>query len=113
MSLNTFTETRYDHVQIGGSDQMGNIITGLELIRRMNTAGESPSQEACFGLTFPLLTKADGTKMGKSAGGAIWLAAGKALHFLISLFMTGCQGHVTPLYGHMTLSMYTLARSKE
>ncbi|CAL5218529.1 g217 [Coccomyxa viridis] len=68
-------------MQIGGSDQMGNIITGLELIRRMNTAGESPSQEACFGLTFPLLTKADGTKMGKSAGGAIWLAADRLSPF--------------------------------
>ncbi len=77
-------------MQIGGSDQMGNIITGLELIRRMGSAGESPSQEACFGLTFPLLTKADGTKMGKSAGGAIWLAAGRALPHLIFLFTTHC-----------------------
>ena len=65
-------------LQIGGSDQMGNIITGLELMRRMGGAGGAPSQEACFGLTFPLLTKADGTKMGKSAGGAIWLAAGRS-----------------------------------
>ena len=62
--------------QIGGSDQMGNIFTGLDLIRRMGSAAGSMSQDACFGLTFPLLTKADGTKMGKSAGGAIWLAAG-------------------------------------
>lgn len=81
-------------VQIGGSDQMGNIITGLELIRRMNTAGESPSQESCFGLTFPLLTKADGTKMGKSAGGAIWLAAGMLLqgpvHNLLHEFDQAC-----------------------
>ena len=69
---------------------MGNIITGLELIRRMGSAGESPSQEACFGLTFPLLTKADGTKMGKSAGGAVWLAAGRALPHLIFLFTTHC-----------------------
>ena len=63
-------------MQIGGSDQMGNIITGLELIRRMNSAESASTQKASFGLTFPLLTKADGTKMGKSAGGAIWLAAG-------------------------------------
>ena len=56
---------------------MGNIITGLDLMRRMNSGVEaSASQDSCFGLTFPLLTKADGTKMGKSAGGAIWLAAG-------------------------------------
>lgn len=63
--------------QIGGSDQMGNIFTGLDLIRRMGSAAGCASQDACFGLTFPLLTKADGTKMGKSAGGAIWLAAGE------------------------------------
>ena len=56
---------------------MGNIFTGLDLIRRMGSATNGASQEACFGLTFPLLTKADGTKMGKSAGGAIWLAAGE------------------------------------
>jgi tyrosyl-tRNA synthetase len=56
---------------------MGNIITGLDLMRRMNSSAEaSARQDPCFGLTFPLLTKADGTKMGKSAGGAIWLAAG-------------------------------------
>lgn len=67
-------------MQIGGSDQMGNIITGLELIRRM---GGGASEEPCFGLTFPLLTKADGTKMGKSADGAVWLAAGEQ-RFLIS-----------------------------
>ena len=63
--------------QIGGSDQMGNIFTGLDLIRRMGSAVGCASQGACFGLTFPLLTKTDGTKMGKSAGGAIWLAAGE------------------------------------
>ena len=63
--------------QIGGSDQMGNIFTGLDLIRRMGSAAGCASQDTCFGLTFPLLTKADGTKMGKSAGGAIWLAAGE------------------------------------
>lgn len=56
---------------------MGNIITGLELIRRM---GGGAQEAACFGLTFPLLTKADGTKMGKSADGAVWLAAGAPHH---------------------------------
>ncbi len=59
---------------------MGNIITGLELIRRM---GGGAPEEPCFGLTFPLLTKADGTKMGKSADGAVWLAAGEQ-RFLLS-----------------------------
>ncbi len=53
-------------LQMGGSDQWGNIVNGIDLTRRIN-------QNAVFGLTTPLLTKADGTKMGKSAGGAIWL----------------------------------------
>jgi tyrosyl-tRNA synthetase len=60
--------------QIGGSDQMGNVVTGLDLIRRLAGGGGAP----CFGLTFPLLTKADGTKMGKSASGAVWLSPGAA-----------------------------------
>lgn len=54
-------------LEIGGSDQWGNITAGLELIRR--TGHEEPA----FGLTFPLITKSDGTKFGKSSGGAIWL----------------------------------------
>lgn len=55
-------------LQMGGSDQWGNIVNGIDLTRRMQ-GGE------VFGLTSPLLTKADGTKMGKTAGGAIWLNA--------------------------------------
>lgn len=55
-------------MQIGGSDQWGNITTGLEFIRKM--AGEDAK---AFGLTIPLVTKADGTKFGKTEGGAIWL----------------------------------------
>ena len=53
-------------LQMGGSDQWGNIVNGIELARR--TDGRE-----VFGLTSPLLTKADGTKMGKSASGAVWL----------------------------------------
>ena len=55
-------------VQMGGSDQWGNITTGAELIRRMD-GGEA------FAITTPLLTKADGSKFGKSEGGNIWLDA--------------------------------------
>ena len=55
-------------LQIGGQDQWGNITAGLELIRK--TQGEGAK---AFGFTWPLLTKADGTKFGKSAGGAVWL----------------------------------------
>ncbi|GIX14371.1 MAG: hypothetical protein KatS3mg118_2330 [Paracoccaceae bacterium] len=55
-------------LQMGGSDQWGNIVNGVELNRRVDGA-------QVFGLTSPLLTKADGTKMGKTAGGAVWLNA--------------------------------------
>ncbi|WP_338750709.1 tyrosine--tRNA ligase [Bacillus sp. FJAT-52991] len=55
-------------MQIGGSDQWGNITTGLEMIRKMK-----PEAEKAFGMTIPLVTKADGTKFGKTESGAIWL----------------------------------------
>lgn len=55
-------------LQMGGSDQLGNIINGMELTRRI-------SDERVFGLTSPLLTTSDGKKMGKSQDGAIWLNA--------------------------------------
>jgi tyrosyl-tRNA synthetase len=55
-------------LQIGGSDQWGNIVEGSDLIRRL---GKGPA----YGLTFPLLTRSDGKKFGKSESGAIWLAA--------------------------------------
>lgn len=58
-------------LQIGGSDQWGNITSGLELIRRSNADAKA------YGLTIPLVTKADGTKFGKTEGGAIWLDAEK------------------------------------
>jgi len=53
-------------LQMGGSDQWGNIVMGIELIRRMDSA-------EAFGLTTPLLTTASGAKMGKTAAGAVWL----------------------------------------
>ncbi|MFB4163046.1 tyrosine--tRNA ligase [Alteribacillus sp. JSM 102045] len=59
-------------LQIGGSDQWGNITAGLELIRRMK-GGEEGEQPDAYGFTIPLVTKADGTKFGKTEGGAIWL----------------------------------------
>ncbi|WP_240374596.1 tyrosine--tRNA ligase [Bacillus piscicola] len=59
-------------LQIGGSDQWGNITGGLELIRRMSGGVEGEPPRA-FGFTIPLVTKADGTKFGKTEGGAIWL----------------------------------------
>ncbi|MGD9240890.1 MAG: tyrosine--tRNA ligase [Desulfobacterales bacterium] len=57
-------------IQMGGSDQWGNIVAGVELIRRVN-------QAAAFGITFPLITTSGGEKMGKTAMGAVWLDAEK------------------------------------
>ena len=59
-------------LQLGGSDQWGNIVTGTELIRRKIFANEGLEAEA-FALTCPLITKVDGSKFGKSEGGNIWL----------------------------------------
>lgn len=59
-------------LQMGGSDQWGNITTGTELIRRMNGDGAK-----AYAMTCPLITKADGSKFGKSEGGNIWLDADK------------------------------------
>ncbi|MDA3784193.1 tyrosine--tRNA ligase [Lactobacillus delbrueckii] len=55
-------------MQIGGADQWGNITAGIDLIHRLEGA-----DRPAFGLTIPLMLKADGTKFGKSAGGAVWL----------------------------------------
>ncbi|MBP0726390.1 tyrosine--tRNA ligase [Bacillus sp. RG28] len=65
-----FLKLYQDHnckLQIGGSDQWGNITSGLELIRK------TEENSKAFGLTVPLVTKADGTKFGKTEGGAVWL----------------------------------------
>jgi len=59
-------------LQLGGSDQWGNITTGTELVRRMNGEGAK-----AYAMTCPLITKADGSKFGKSEGGNVWLTADK------------------------------------
>jgi tyrosyl-tRNA synthetase len=61
-------------LQMGGSDQWGNIVNGVDLARRMDGA-------EVYGLTTPLLTKADGSKMGKSVDGAVWLHEDQLPHF--------------------------------
>jgi tyrosyl-tRNA synthetase len=60
-------QTQNCKLQIGGSDQWGNITAGLELIRKTEEDAKA------YGLTLPLVTKADGTKFGKTEGGAVWL----------------------------------------
>ena len=55
-------------IQMGGSDQWGNIVAGIDLVRKVE-------QAAAFGITFPLITTSSGAKMGKTAAGAVWLDA--------------------------------------
>ena len=66
-------------LQMGGSDQWGNIVTGTELIRRKGNASDDVADGANkgFAMTAPLITKADGSKFGKSEGGNVWLDAEK------------------------------------
>ncbi|WP_420347281.1 tyrosine--tRNA ligase [Pelagibius sp.] len=61
-------------LQMGGSDQWGNIVNGVELGRRID-------QRALFGLTTPLITTASGAKMGKTAAGAVWLNENRLSHY--------------------------------
>ncbi|MFD2446421.1 tyrosine--tRNA ligase [Bacillus sp. CGMCC 1.16607] len=72
MDFKHLYENHQCKLQIGGSDQWGNITTGLELIRKM-----MPEGSKAFGMTIPLVTKADGTKFGKSESGSVWLDAEK------------------------------------
>jgi len=66
-------------IQVGGSDQWGNIVGGIDLSRRQN-------QAQVFGMTVPLVTKADGTKFGKTESGAIWLDPTKTSQYAFYQF---------------------------
>lgn len=82
-------KTRGCRLQMGGSDQWGNITAGIELIRRMRAhqgLSENPQSEV-FGLTHPLVMKADGTKFGKSEKGNIWLSADKTSPYRLYQFL--------------------------
>lgn len=68
-------------MQIGGQDQWGNITSGLELIRKIHGADAE-----AYGVTVPLFTKSDGTKFGKTEGGAIWLDAKKTTPYAFYQF---------------------------
>lgn len=69
-------------MQIGGQDQWGNITSGLELIRK-----KCGADTKCYGLTMPLITKADGTKFGKSESGTVWLDAEKTSPYELYQFL--------------------------
>lgn len=60
-------------IQVGGNDQYGNIVAGIDLISRMRKAEESDNKDEVFGITVPLLTTSNGVKFGKSAGNAIFI----------------------------------------
>jgi tyrosyl-tRNA synthetase len=59
-------------VQIGGSDQWGNILSGVDLISKLGESGQT-SRDRAFGITTPLLTTSSGSKISKSSGNAVWL----------------------------------------
>jgi tyrosyl-tRNA synthetase len=78
-------------LQIGGSDQWGNITMGIELIRKVRQ-GES------FGLTTPLVLKADGTKFGKTESGAVWLDAGRTSPYQLYQFFLRTEDAMVGTY---------------
>ncbi len=83
-------------LQIGGSDQWGNITGGIELVRK--TCGKE-----VFGLTFPLLLKSDGTKFGKSEAGAVWLSEERCSAYeFYQYFMRVTDADVFPLLRKIT-----------
>ena len=73
-------------LQLGGQDQWGNITSGLELIRKKHGA-----DVACYGLTMPLITKADGTKFGKSETGTVWLDKNKTSSYEMYQFLVNSE----------------------
>jgi tyrosyl-tRNA synthetase len=89
-------------LQMGGSDQWGNITTGTELIRR-KAAGEA------FALTCPLITKADGGKFGKTEQGNIWLDPEKTSPYQFYQFWLNCSDDDTKKY----IRIFTLLSEKE
>lgn len=73
-------------LQLGGQDQWGNITSGLELIRKKHGADAE-----CYGLTMPLITKADGTKFGKSEKGTVWLDKNKTSAYEMYQFLVNTE----------------------
>jgi len=96
----------YEHknckLQMGGSDQWGNILTGAELIRRKN-GGEA------FALTCPLITKADGGKFGKTEQGNVWLDPAKTTPYKFYQFWLNCSDEDTSKY----IRIFSILSKKE
>jgi tyrosyl-tRNA synthetase len=89
-------------LQIGGSDQWGNITAGTDLIRKKLGA-------TAWGLTFPLITKADGTKFGKTEDGAVWLDPKKTSPYRFYQFFINTEDSMVPAY----LRKFTLLPTDE
>jgi tyrosyl-tRNA synthetase len=89
-------------LQIGGSDQWGNITAGTDLIRRKLGV-------AAWGLTFPLITKADGTKFGKTEDGAVWLDPSKTSPYRFYQYFINTEDSMVPAY----LRKFTLLPRQE
>jgi len=89
-------------LQIGGSDQWGNIVSGMDLVRRH-------LKQPAFAMTLPLVTKSDGTKFGKSAGGAIWLDAQKTSPYSFYQFWLNAADADTDTY----LKLFTFLSQEE
>lgn len=84
-------------LQIGGSDQWGNIVSGVDLVRRV-------LQRRAYALTHPLVTRQDGTKFGKSATGAVWLDADRTSPYAFHQFwLNSADADVLPLLRRFTL----------
>lgn len=79
-------ETYNCTLQLGGQDQWGNITSGLELIRKKHGTDVN-----CFGMTMPLITKADGTKFGKSESGTVWLDKDKTSPYEMYQFLVNSE----------------------
>lgn len=98
MDFKHLYENKNCKLQIGGSDQWGNITSGLELIRKTNS-----NEVKVIGFTMPLVTKADGTKFGKTAGGAVWLDAKKTTPYeMYQFFLNTADSDVVKLLKYFT-----------
>jgi len=85
-------------MQLGGSDQWGNMVAGVELIRRVGVAGATSAdvdRDTAYCLTYPLLTTSDGKKMGKTERGAVWLAPSRFSAFDYYQFWVNCDDRDT------------------
>ena len=98
----TLYRTKGCKLQMGGSDQWGNITTGTEMIRRME-GGEA------FALTCPLITKADGTKFGKTESGSVWLDPTKTSPYQFYQFWLNCSDVDSAKY----IRIFTLLSQEE